>query len=875
MTTQTAKPKSRQRVLREVRDWIEGQSGVHATFDSQIEDSNTSLVGVWLFVRKYLNAIKAQTRRQILDWLIRNSSSRVAVVLQWVQSASAPETVTRQADEWIKGLAHSSDIYEQVLAALDSRRRRRYGFYCTPPKLAQFIVARASHMAEREQHWSRGIVPGLSPSANSTADGCPKLKIHDPAVGTGVFLEAVIRLAHQRFRRLEMSPQSPDNWSALVAERLLPSIVAYDIQLGPLVCAHLRVAFCLWHCGFDFREPRTLQIQQCDVLNSIPFGNESASGSSPEANVRWMIVGNPPYGSFQSNAGAVMRKLMHGEFQGRGGDADYFCGADGPIAERKTWLYDQYVQFLRYAHWCVSQGDQGIVAFLTNRGFLHHLTMRGLRYQWLRSFRRIEIHDLLGGSDRSLRDFDSVTENVFGVRSGVAISILAHDRNQRKQMAAVELFAHPGTASFKLKRIGAGPIQKSVRIVPQPPAFVFRTGSRTPRSVTVKQWRLDNCFVIKSSAVVTARDSLVVAQDRRELLARIELLRDSNIDDATIRKKFFPRGRSHRFARGDTRSWKLDTARALLANDENWTRYVQRCCYRPFDDRWIYWHPRMIDWPRTSVSSELLGGDKPALIARRQATQNPDTVDFWITRWPTLDGLLRSDNRGNEYIFPLYADSQPDRCNLAPEFLENVESCLRQTIARSRSNDQKLMIATPDGSDLTTEDVFAFLIAQVFSTSYRRMHHEAAQENFFPVRVISCPDVFRQLSGHGRTLMSLIAWHPIDVDESDEMKPSLIDLPGSGRRHSIIYQSGRVRCGPIEITKSITPEIWNFCAGNHQVARKWLASRGAHLQARSTQTKFLRVINALEQIQAVITAIDDAIERHGGWHDACRSKRLI
>jgi predicted helicase len=730
-------------------------------------------------------------------------------------------------------------------------------------------------MTERKLRWSRGIIPGFSRSANSTADRVPELKIHDPAVGTGVFLEAIIRLAHQRFRRFTLSDDKCDKWSALVAERLLPSIVAYDVQLGPLVCAYLRVACCLGQRGFDFRAPRALQIQQRDVLRSIPFANESADAST-EASARCMIVGNPPYGSFQSDASDAMRKLMHGKVPGWGGDADYFSGADGPIAERKTWLYDQYVQFLRYAHWRVSQADQGVIAFLTNRGFLHHITMRGMRYQWLRSFRQIEIHDLQGGSDRSSGDYDSVAENVFGVRSGIAISILAHDRNNAKRPAAVELFAHAGTASFKLRRLEAGPgkTQKPVRIVPRPPAFVFGTTKRCSRLTTREHWRLDDCFVCKSSAVVTARDSLVVAQSRRELLERIELLRDPSVNDETIRKLYFPRGRSHRFARGDTRSWKLDAARELLAFDGNWNKHARRCCYRPFDDRWIYWHPRMIDWPRTKISTQLLGGNNPALIARRQATQNPDAVDFWITRWPTLDGLLRSDNRGNEYVFPLYSDDQPDQCNLSAGFLEHVESCVGQTIVRRRKNDNPSVIASSDSLELTTQDVFAFLMAQVFSTSYRRMSFESAQDNFCPVQVVSNADFFQQLAGYGRSLISLIAWHDIDADEADKTELVSVESPRSERRHAIVYESGRVRMGGMELTILIAPEVWNFCAGNHQVARKWLTSRRAQLRARSTQEMFSRVVSALAQIQTVILAIDAAVERHGGWHEACRQKRL-
>ena len=61
----------------------------------------------------------------------------------------------------------------------------------------------------------------------------------------------------------------------------------------------------------------------------------------------------------------------------------------------------------------------------------------------------------------------------------------------------------------------------------------------------------------------------------------------------------------------------------------------------------------MIDWPRSEVTQHVLAGDNVAIVARRQMLPTQPCNYFWITDSLALDGLIRSDNRGSEYLFPL------------------------------------------------------------------------------------------------------------------------------------------------------------------------------------------------------------------------------
>jgi predicted helicase len=49
-----------------------------------------------------------------------------------------------------------------------------------------------------------------------------------------------------------------------------------------------------------------------------------------------------------------------------------------PLGERNPkWLQDDYVKFLRFAQWMIERNGQGIVAFITNHGYLDNPTFRG------------------------------------------------------------------------------------------------------------------------------------------------------------------------------------------------------------------------------------------------------------------------------------------------------------------------------------------------------------------------------------------------------------------------------------------------------------------------------------------------------------------
>ena len=70
-----------------------------------------------------------------------------------------------------------------------------------------------------------------------------------------------------------------------------------------------------------------------------------------------------------------------------GAPTDNYFEVDGdPLGERNPkWLNDDYVKFIRFAQWRIERTGHGVLAFITNHGYLDNPTFRGMRQSLMQS----------------------------------------------------------------------------------------------------------------------------------------------------------------------------------------------------------------------------------------------------------------------------------------------------------------------------------------------------------------------------------------------------------------------------------------------------------------------------------------------------------
>ena len=99
-------------------------------------------------------------------------------------------------------------------------------------------------------------------------------------------------------------------------------------------------------------------------------------------------------------------------------------GADSRATLRNS-LGDPYIKAFRWAS--DRLGNQGIVAFVTNSGFVDGIATDGMRKHLARDFDKIYVLDL-GGNVRKNPKLSGTTHNVFGIQVGVSITFLVRNR---------------------------------------------------------------------------------------------------------------------------------------------------------------------------------------------------------------------------------------------------------------------------------------------------------------------------------------------------------------------------------------------------------------------------------------------------------------
>ncbi len=370
------------------------------------------------------------------------------------------------------------------------------------------------------------------------------------------------------------------------------------------------------------------------------------------------------------------------------------------------------------------------------------------------------------------------------------------------------------------------------------------------------------------TAPVTARDRFVVAFTRDELLGRMEAFRDLAIPDEEIRARYFTRTRSPKYPAGDTRGWKLHEARLQMAEDAAWKDHLRSCWYRPFDRRVIYWTEWMIDWPRKELTRHLEEPGNVAIVARRQMLPSQPRNYFWITDALALDGLIRSDNRGSEYLFPLYlgepkwSDVARGRVNLADEFIIR---------AACRLGLEWVPLGKGDLRDsFGPLDLLHFIYAHFFSTRYRERYASPLLSDFPRVFLPKDPALFAELCRLGARLADehlLRGAERLGTASNPERTWSMDQSPVVERGYPK-YGDERVCVNRGVWLDGVSPDVWAYHVGGHQVCKKWLKDRRGRRLAEEELAIYAQIVSAIEETLLCVQTIDGAIELHGGWTHA-------
>ena len=317
-------------------------------------------------------------------------------------------------------------FYETFLAAYNPALRKSRGVYYTPEPVVSFIVRSVDAILKERFN----LPLGLADNSKNPVTQQPRVQILDPATGTGTFLYMVVNQIYQNLEEMGMAA----SWNQYVQENLLERLFGFELLMAPYAITHLKLGLQLQDLGYQFTGKQRLGIYLTNTLDEalkkseVLFGQfvaaEANEASAIKRDVPVMVVlGNPPYSGHSANKSEWMAGLVR----------DYYYVDGLPLGERNPkYLQDDYVKFIRFGQWRISQTGFGILAFVTNHGYIDNPTFRGMRQSLEQTFDEIYIMDLHGNSKKKEQSPNgSKDENIFDIQQGVAVCILVKYQKEK------------------------------------------------------------------------------------------------------------------------------------------------------------------------------------------------------------------------------------------------------------------------------------------------------------------------------------------------------------------------------------------------------------------------------------------------------------
>jgi predicted helicase len=473
----------------------------------------------------------------------------------------------------------------------------------------------------------------------------------------------------------------------------------------------------------------------------------------------------------------------------------------------------------------------------------------------MQDFDEIYVLDLHGNSLKKEKAPDgSADKNVFDIQQGVAISLFVKSHKQSKKPASVFHAGLWGGRSGKYAWLEKQDVKTTnwEALKPSSPFYLFIPQDVTKRSEYEHYWKVTEMMPVNSVGIVTARDELTIHNSRQAVMETVKDFVSLEPEQAREKYKLGE----------DARDWKVHLAQEDIRNNDVDDAYATPILYRPFDKRYTYYTGKtkgFICMPRHEVMQHILAGENVGLITRRQMLPSQPCTYFYTSNHLISDGVIRSDNRGSESLFPLYlyptekeeflngnGKAKPKRkANFAPKFIKDVETRL------------KLQFIDAGTGDLTTtigpEDIFHYMYAVFHSPTYRQRYAEFLKIDFPRLPLTRDKTLFQQLANFGA---QLVAIHLMVADiESDNGYP----IEGDNVVDKITYKNENVYINKTQYFDNVSEAVWQFHIGGYQVCQKWLKDRKGRQLSYDDCTHYLYILAALEQTLDLMAKIDQTI----------------
>lgn len=528
-------------------------------------------------------------------------------------------------------------VYENFYKVYNPKAADRLGVVYTPGEIVRFMIESADWLCE--VHFKRGLIDR-------------DVEILDPAVGTGTFITELI----EHFR----------GQPAKLKHKYAEELHANEVGILPYYVANLNIEATYAAITGEYAEfPGLCLVDTLDNVAGLgkktgdQLGDLFGMGDENVERIKRqnkrkisVIIGNPPYNANQANENDNNKNREYPEIDRRIKDS-YIKQSTA----QKTKLYDMYSRFFRWASDRLH--DDGVLAFITNRSFLHARTFDGFRKVVAQEFAEIRVVDL-GGDVRANPKLSGTTHNVFGIQTGVAISFLVKKRGSKGARIFYARRPEMETAEEKLMFLSQHPLHGMAmeEVTPDKASNWLNLTSNDfdellpLASKGAKQGKRGEKAIFKlfSLGVVTARDEWVYGESSDEVETKVRHLIDAY--NAERKRLELHVGDKHL---SDKLDYGIKWTRAVKNDLRKQTAYafdgsrIVRSLYRPFTNRPLYFSQNLNEMQYLQRELHPAGVPAPTIMISGAPASKPFqalATDFV----PSYDSLEKTQTLPLKYF---------------------------------------------------------------------------------------------------------------------------------------------------------------------------------------------------------------------------------
>lgn len=697
-------------------------------------------------------------------------------------------------------------FYEDFLQEYDPSKKMEMGVFYTPLPVVRFIIRGIDSLLKKEFGIARGLADDqkivikkkeLNEKGKEVAvqKEYAKVQILDVATGTGTFLNEVVRHIYSDFTGQE------GRWPAYVQDSLIPRLHGFELMMASYTIAHLKLGMTLQETGVNELKDR-LGVYLTNTLDdAIDYSNqgslfgfldsiadESKSASRIKTEYPIMVVmGNPPYSGESMNPNYNDNDVYKVE-----------PGGTEKLKERNSkWLNDDYVKFIRFSESLIEKNGEGMVGMITAHGYIDNPTFRGMRWHLRNTFDKIYIIDLHGNSNKKEVSPDgSKDENVFDIKTGVSIllGVKKSSKNENKKLASVYVFDLYGTRGIKFQTLDSQFMENITwRKLPDD-CDVWKTEGGNKNEYS-QGFSLDKLFPIASVGIVTGRDAISISEDGTQL-----------------RKNVLMYVKDEKFEYEDERVMKIQ--------------------YRPFDERLIYYHKKLVERERWNVMKHFIDKENIGIMMCRQ--QKTEGFKHVLVHSHIVESSYVSNKTseiGSSFPLYLYSPNTEKTPNLNKEIWQKINNITGAT---------------------SPEDILDYLYAYLYSPGYREKYKEFLKIDFPRVPFPTSKVEFWNLVPLGKRLRELhLLTSPLV-----RIPHTTYSVSGSNEVEKIVYINGNVYINSTQFFGNVPEIAWNFYIGGYQPAQKYLKDRKGRALTDHDIRQWQEMIVSLKETDKTMKDID-------------------